>query len=277
MTVSLAVDLAGQKLPPGVYVQIYRAKVPGATHAARLAVLDDRLAQFASLGAKGIVWHGFSTEMDVDALRDLTALCRDHDLLSLAAFGMDATDPAGKGERIGRVLESDVCDGVVLDAEGAWEGASDDRERAKAFAAAFLPHRALVPHKPVIDQPWPLPSVHQDWPWEEFAACVDARAPQWYVNDWQSVYGASRYAKCMGRFDAAWSALRVRLSRTQSDRPVWDTIQGYGWADIPHDLMTALSRSSTTPVLVWCEPFPDAAFMAVWYAWAGQYAPTSAA
>ncbi|HSN30000.1 MAG TPA: hypothetical protein VLT45_27120 [Kofleriaceae bacterium] len=261
-------------LTPGLYVQVYRAKVPGAARPQRLMLLDAHAQEWARLGAKGIAWHGFSTELTIDAMRDLTAICRNHSLVSLAAYGMDSSDPTGKGERIGRVLESDVCDGVVLDAEGAWEDDADgdDREHARRFASTFLPHRQHAPGKPVIDQPWPVPTVHWSWPWEEFAECVDARAPQYYVNDWTSTFGRDRFARCVGKFDEAWRRLDARLTPTGHARPrVW-TIQGYGWGDIRADLATALKRAQTEPLIVWCEPFPDDAFMDVWRGMASQAA-----
>lgn len=265
-------------LAPGIYVQCYLAKVPGATHAARLAILDDRLAEFAALGCRGIAWHATSTTLNATSLHDLTALCRKHRLVSLAAFGMDSSDPAGKGRRIGEVLVSSDCDGVVLDAEGLWEDKTDgdDLAHARAFRDAFLPYRRRAPGKVVVDQPWPVPlrvqgqGGHGAFPWETFAECVDARAPQWYVNDWIRMWGPRRYARCVALFAASWAMLTARLAQTQHTRPVWGTWQGYGWSDIPGDLVHVFERSLAEPTLVWSEPFPDGAFMGVWRSWHGQ-------
>jgi hypothetical protein len=262
------------KLPAGIYVQVYRAKVePKNDRAARLATCDAKAAEFASLGARGIVWHGLSSELDADMLAPLTAICRKHGLRSLAAFGMDSSDPAGKGERIGRVLVSDVCDGVLLDAEGAWEDKKDgdDKAHAKAFADAFKPYRDCVPHKPVVDQPWAMPvrvgglGGHSQFPYEEFAGVVDARAEQDYVNDFVRPFGASRYARCMPLFNQSWALLDARLSRAGLKLPRWRTVQSYGWDDIPADLADYLTRyASAGPVFAWAEPWPSSTFMRVW-------------
>jgi hypothetical protein len=267
VTTNDADTTALRKLPAGIYIQVFRGKVPGSTRTQRLALYTAKVREFASLGAKGIAHHGFSTELTADALRDLTGICRDNGMRSLAAFGMDSSDPAGKGERIGRVLESDHCDGVLLDAEGAFEDTADgdDKAHARAFASTFLSHRNAVPHKIVCDQPWMLPTVHwSKWPWEEFADCVDARAPQWYWNDFSRQYGRDRVAKMAPKCGAAWDKLNARLARTGHKRPVWGTLQGYAWSDIPDELATALKRSTTEPLFVWCEPWPDDAFMRVW-------------
>lgn len=261
-------------LPPGLYLQVYRAKVPGATHAARMLVLESRVREWAALGAKGVAWHGFSTELTIDALRDLTALCRKYGLLSLAAFGMDASDPVGKAHRIGAVLVSDVCDGVILDAEGAFE-VKAGTAAAAAFRDAFLPYRRQVPHKPVCDQPFPVPvrvrgqGGHGSFPEIEFAECVDARAPQFYVNDWSGMWGPRRYPLCLALFNDSWAAENAQLDAAHV-RPLWATIQGYGYEDIADYLPTDLGRSLTVPTFVWCEPFPSAHFMATWREWAGR-------
>jgi hypothetical protein len=106
-------------------------------------------------------------------------------LLALAAYGMDSDDAAGKGKRIGAVARLAECDAVVLDAEGRWE----DESRAAEGAHADALRKALrdaAPDAYVIDQPWPVPTLHWSrFPYEEFARCVNAHAPQFYFNDWK--------------------------------------------------------------------------------------------
>jgi len=228
-------------------------------------VLRTKLDEYYKLGCKGIAWHGFSHELNIDAMRDLTDLCRERAVLSWAAYGMDDSDPELKANRIGSVLASDLCDGVVLDAEGAWEDEASDVAKAHAFYTAFRTWRDRAKGKVVIDQPWPKPTVHWSrFPWEDFSACVDAHAPQDYYNDWKSNYGVDRYRKLVPIFNAAWTKLQVRLAAEGLKRPRWSTIQGYGWDDIQADLAACLNLSATMPLLVWSEPFPSDSFMRVW-------------
>lgn len=261
------------KLPAGVYIQPYRGKIPGATRDERLALCDAKAAEWAALGAKGVAWHGFTTELDAAKLQPLTEICRKHGLLSLAAFGMDSSDPAGKGERIGHVLASSWCDGVLLDAEGAWEDDKDgdDKLHAKQFADALRPYKNAFPSKAIVDQPWPVPvrtnnqGGHGRFPYEEFSGICDAHAEQDYVNDWVRMWGKQRYEKCMRLFNASWAQLDAKLASKGLKLPRWRTIQTYGWDDIPHDLADYLRRYATAvPVFAWAEPWPSDLFMSVW-------------
>jgi hypothetical protein len=262
-----------RKLPAGIYPQVYRGKVPGKTRADRLSLLRTKVRTWAQFGARGVAWHGFTTELDAAKLEELTAICRDFGLLSLAAYGMDSSDPTGKGERIGRVLVSEHCDGVLLDAEGAFEDTKDgdDHEHARQLGVALKPFRDQVPHKVIVDQPWAVPvrvrgqGGHGRFPYKEFAAICDAHAEQDYLNDWIRTWGQQRYAKCMPLFNESWALLEAQLAALGLKLPRWRTIQGYSWGDIPADLADYLTRyASAVPVFVWGEPFPDDAFMAVW-------------
>lgn len=245
-------------LPLGIIPQLYLDKLPAAW-TDRATVLDAAFVQFLARGVRAVAVHGFSTTLTPSVFRRYAALCKTRGLACLAAFGMDSSDPTGKADRIGAVLVLPECDGVVLDAEDAWEDEDDDLAKAAAFRDRFLPWRARAPGKVVVDQPWPVPTVHRTWPYEQFAACVDLRCPQDYYNDWKSVYGRDRYAKLNPRFAASWAEMDARLDRFGLRRPLGKTIQAYAWGDILPDLCDCLLRNPT--VIAWAEPLPDAAFM----------------
>jgi len=254
-------------LPPGIYVQCYRAKLPGASHQARLdgaARQLDALAALPSLA--GVFWHGFTLELTPSVFADWAKLCTDRGLLACAAFGLDATDPAGKGRRMAAVANHPACAAVAVDAEGAWD--VGQQAGALAMGAAF---RAAAPRALVLDQSWPVPTVHSHFPYEQFDGFVDAHgayvefvdlhAEQRYCNDWTRPWGVKRYAKCEALFDASEAKLDSILP-ARARRPHVRTIQGSGWGDIPMDLHDCLSSHAT--LLAWCEPWPDEAFLRVW-------------
>lgn len=240
-------------MTPGLYIQVYRDPIPGADSPAKRAWMEPHLTAWALLGVRGVAWHGFASELTPERLAPLTALCRPRGLASLAAFGMDASNPATKAQRIGTVLTSPDCDGVVLDAEGAWD--KDAKPAAAIFRDTFLPYRTKAPGKPVLDQPWPMPLLHSGFPYDEFGACVDARAVQMYCNDWR---GADRYSRVSTESARQWATLDKRLT---IHRPVWWTVQGRGWLDIAGDLVHVFDRAEREPVLVWCEPVPSDTFL----------------
>lgn len=235
-------------LPAGKYVQIYR----GSMSAAQVAGLGDKLDELKKLGVTGIAWHGFTTEMNPVVFARLTKLCTDRGMLSIAAFGMGSQDPVGMGTRMGKVGLVPGCLAVMFDMEGAWD--SGKQVQAVQLGQAF---RAVAPNVLTIDQPWPVPTVHWQFPWEETAAFIQIRAPQYYVNDWTAQHGDARYAKCWAWFDSAWAKLNSRLAPKNLVRPQIVTIQGYRW--VFHDLVNCLMTNDT--VIVWAEPFPDAVFM----------------
>lgn len=233
---------AVKALPPGLYVQIYR----GAMSAAQRDNIGATLDSFKAQGIKGIVWHGFTMEMGPVTFAALTKLCTDRGLLSLAAFGMGSTDPVGMGTRIGKVALVPGCFAVVLDMEGAWD--SGKKASAVQLGQAL---RAVAPNALVIDQPWPEPNWHDSFPWEETAAFVDIRAPQYYVNDWQ---GSDRYERVWPVFVSQWAHLdATKLAHDNLVKPEIRTIQGYHW--VFHSLVNCLLTNQT--MIVWAEPFPD--------------------
>jgi hypothetical protein len=244
-------------LKAGVHVQIYRDALHGADRAAKLARLDAALADFAAAGVAGVAFHGFVGDLTPAKFGELAALAARHGLQASAAFGLgdgNSHRPEQAGVWMASVAKRPDCAALILDAEGAWENEPGDRPAATAMGASF---RASAPDAYVITQPWPVPTLHSKFPEREFAAWVDADARQAYVNDWTRQYGKARYARCMAWFAAS----QAQLARQLGDlaRPQLITLQGYGWADILPDLVDGLL---THPIVVmWSEPFPDAATM----------------
>jgi hypothetical protein len=251
-------------LPEGIFVQSYRGKIPGASHQKRLDYAARQLDVLAGAGIRGVFWHGFSVEMTPEIFSDWARLCTQRNLLACAAFGLDATDAAGKGMRMSRVAKLPECTAIALDAEGAYD--RNQQASALAMGKAF---RALAPNALVLDQSWPVPTVHMGFPYEQFAGFrdahaayvefVDLHAEQRYCNDWLRQWGARRYQLCEQLFDKAEARLDEILP-PEARRPHIRTIQGHGWADIPGDLDDCLSRHKT--MLVWSEPFPSPDFVA---------------
>lgn len=249
--------------PQGIIIQVYRDKIAGKTRQERLDWCARRLDEAVSLGITGIAWHGFVGELDTETFSALGTMCHDRGLSALAAFGLGQDSnhhPDYAGQWMGIVADAPWCDGIVLDAEGRWEDESP-RIEAEHSRDLRLALRSKAPHALVIDQPWPVPTLHWSaFPWEEFARCVDIRAPQYYVNDWKKQHGLRRYARCWSWFNDSWRRLETeRLKPQNLVRPRFPTIQGYGWGDIPKDLDDCLLRNPT--MLVWAEPWPDASFI----------------
>jgi hypothetical protein len=253
---ALATGAVKNVLPPGKYVQIYRDAVRGRNHAEKIASMAAELDKLKALGVKGILWHGFPSEMTPAVFQELAALCSARGLLALAAFGLGDTDPEGAGRKIAAVANLPECFAVVFDMEGAWENEPGDKQKAVLIGKAF---RDLAPNALAFDQPWPVPNYHSSFPWEETAAFIDVRAPQYYVNDWASSKGAARYAFCWNWFNTAWTWLNTkRLGPKGLVKPVIYTIQGYRW--VFKDLVNCLTSFPT--VFIWAEPYPDDVFMA---------------
>ncbi len=236
----------------GICIQIYRGAVAGKTHAIRVAWLDARLAELAAVGVSTIAWHGFTQEMNAVVFSEFADLAAHHGLISLAAFGLDATDPKGKGERMAKVAASPHCAGVLVDAEGAYD--NNAAEAAIAMGRAF---RDGAPDAWVCTQPWPLPGYHSHFPYKEFAAWSDAVAPQFYVQDWKRQYGADAYEKMWPKFEAAWVAHEKNVLGPALTRPRFPSVQGY--QQPLDDATTILAKNPTC--IVWSEPTPDATFM----------------
>lgn len=244
-------------LSEGIYIQIYRDVIPGRTQNEKMRNLANKLDLFKSLGVVGILMHGFTTEMDVDKFKELAKLCLDRGLLCLAAYGLNSSDPLGKAQRMAEVANLPECAALVLDMEGSWEDEQSDKQTAITLGVEL---KKLAPNVLIVDQPWPVPTVHWSlFPWEETAAYVDIRAAQWYCNDWKSQYGKERYNKCFTWFTNSWKQLDERLAKKNLVKPEIKTLQGYAWDDIFSDLVNCLTSNST--LFVWCEPWPSDGFI----------------
>lgn len=237
-------------LPPGRYIQVYRDAIRGRNQAAKMAAIATALDQFKAVGVKGVLWHGFVGEMDAAKFKELSAMCASRGLFSLAAFGLGPSEPEKSGKWIGEIANLPECFAVVFDMEGAWEIPSG-KTKAMALGKAF---RDVAPNALALDQPWADPTVHWSlFPWEETAVFIDARYPQFYVNNWFRELGEKRYAQCWTRFLKAWERLNARLAAKNLVRPVSYTIQGYKW--VFRDLVNCLTTNPT--LIIWTDPFPD--------------------
>jgi hypothetical protein len=242
-------------LPSGRYVQIYRGAVRGSNKAEKRASIANVVGQLKNLGVKGIVWHGFSNELTPTVFKELTAICTPLGLLSLASFGDGDSDPEGFGRRVGVIANLPECAGVVLDMEGIWENESDDKSDAIKLGKAL---REVAPNALVLDQPWPVPNLHSSFPWDETAAYVDVRAPQYYVNNWISSKGKDRYSFCWKWFEESWKKRNDKYAQKGLVKPMIKTIQGYKWYF--KDLVHCLTSNPT--LIIWSDPYPDQVFMA---------------
>lgn len=253
-------------LPRGVWIQVYLGAIRGASHAARLDAVRHGLDDCKAAGAIGIVWHTFTTATNPDQLAEYAALAAARGLLSCVSWGLDATDGAGKGRRMAACAQVPGVLATGVDAEGAFD--SGKQAVALAMGEAFVHdagEQALV-----IDQSWPVPTVHSSFPYEQFAGFVDAHgrytefvdlhAEQRYCNDWKRQWGAARFAKCEALFDASEATLE-RILPPEARRPHIRTIQANGWDDIGADLDACLAAHDT--VWVWADDgFPHAWFYA---------------
>lgn len=250
-------------LPDGIYIQPYMDKFPGANRTAKIDNVRRQLAVWKSLGVAGVAWHGFAGHeygqwqmLGPELFGVLTALTKEQEMLSLAAYGLGSTKAVAKGEFIGNVGKMDGCAGVLFDMEGAWENEASDKPNAKKMGDAY---RALAPDQWTCDQPWFAPAVHwSKFPWEETAGFVDERCPQVYCNNFIKQWGRDAYEKTWAWYLKDWVKLDKRLAARNLVRPRRPTIQGYQWdntADVVHCL------TSNPSLFVWTEPFPDESFM----------------
>jgi hypothetical protein len=251
-----------KQLPTGIYVQIYLDAVHGNTKQQKMQKISDAVDRLKTLGVKGILWHQASYEkvadLSVARFKELSLICSQRGLLSLAAWGLRDSTPEQDGAHIGLIANLPECFGVVFDMEGAWENEKIDKEKAVQIGKAF---RKVSPNSLAFDQPWPEPPQHWTmFPWEETASFIDVRAPQDYYNDWTKKYGAERYKKLLPIFETGWKRLEDRRLKPKGlVRPRIKTIQGYKWNGIFSDLVNCLLINPT--LFVWSEPFPDALFM----------------
>ena len=242
------------RMPSGVWIQPYLDDIPGKTHAAKMSSLGAQLARWKQLGVIGVAFHGFTTSLPAQ-LPELIGPAKSNGLLSAAAFGLDATDPIGKGERLGRAAVIPGLSCVGLDAEGAYD------QNAQNIAASMLRvYRDAAPDMLTFTQPWPLPQYHSHFPYIEFASQTDVVAPQMYYNDWKSQHGGARYREMGPKFESAWRDLEAHVfAPRQLVRPRILTVQTYGWSDIKYDCVDCVVRNET--IIGWGEPYPEQEFL----------------
>lgn len=256
------------RLRPGLWVQPYRAKIPGNSEEEKVRVFFQAVdALFARLPVLrlvfvGVLPHGFSSEFTrakFELWRDAAAA---RGMLAGAAFGIGSTANAAiVGARIGLVAATPGCALVQLDAEGQeWE-----QTAARAAATALCKAIVATPgadRTPLLNQSWPVPTVHSNYPFEEFAVYCWGFSEQRYYNNWKSIHGVKRYRICEAWFCESWGTEeRTELAPTMARvLPHCPTIQGYEWADVVPSLVTCLTKYDSVPVSVWSEWFPQESF-----------------
>lgn len=246
-----------KKLSPGLYVQPYMDSFKNE------ADFIDFMNEAKDIGFAGVAIQGSSKRLTAVSgpgkkvyYEGKAKIVSDRGMKPLAAFGMDSDDMTGKAKRIGSIYVRPDCNGVLLDGEGKLEDESADLEFAhmKEFYDAFVPFRRARMDCLLVDQPWPDVRYHwSKFPYEWFAALVDAHCPQYYDNDFVGEYGSKRHEKCVVRFNGAWNTLFKRLAPQGLKRAKWQTIQGYGFSDIPNGLRDYLAGSKAHPLFVWYE------------------------
>jgi len=238
-----------RSLPKGIYPQIYR----DAIHGDKYKLLNDKLDEFKQLGLPGVFFHMFPSEQNlVSEFKKLAKLASDRGLLACVAFGLDSPrmTPIEKGRAVGSVAVLSECFCVSLNVESFW----DSGKAADAIAMCEEIKR-IAPNSFLIDQPWPVPSVHSKFPWLEFAKYVEARAPQFYYNNWKAQHGRDRYEFCDDWFSKEWDKLESKkLAPAGLAKQRIVTLQGYAWDDVIDDLVTCLLKYPV--VVMWSEPFP---------------------
>jgi hypothetical protein len=245
-------------LPSGIGFQCYRDAIKGASTAAKREAYKRACGQFAAAGGTWVAPHGYSLEFTPDKVGPLALIAKAEGLTTWPFYGLDDTDMAGKGRRIGRVALMPEVAGVGFDLEedGEDDDTPTDAAQVRALRTGF---RSVAPSAVAIVQCWELPQKHPTMPYDELAALADLWSPMEYLNNWTSTYGAARAARMEPRWTQgrAWLAQRI-LPRVL---PFMRTTHAVGWADIPADL-DATMQAHRARLLIWCEPFPSAQVLA---------------
>lgn len=250
-------------LPQGIIFQLYRGAIHGKTKKEKLQKISEQLDLFKSLGCTAVVMHGSVDRqhdlMDVNSFLELEALCDTKGLICIASFGLDSENPVLKGQKMGEVVAASKSKILILDMEGLWEDEASDKESAKLMGQEI---RKLAPDALIIDQPWPIPTVHwSKFPWEETADYVDIRSPQLYVNNYRKTWGKDAYEKFWAWHEKSWAELDKRLIQKGKGKSVKiHTIQGYFW--LSEDLINCLTKYDNSTLIVWCDwkPTDDTIF-----------------
>lgn len=261
--------------PPGMYLQLYRGAIHAQGRLTPRDVLKGYVDRIAAMKLPGVVFHGFCEDL-AGAWDGLATIAHDRGLLALASWGLDAKDLSAtrKGQLVGDVLRRPSCAAGLLDAEGQWDsdlGAADDMDEAGArqLVAAI---QAKAPGAVVGDQPWFAIEAHGDlrrtarpldqggvfagFPVDEFApVCTWGRFRQAYIYRQK---GAG-YQSTFARMDREWGHVAPAMKAAGLDRPLRVTLQAYGW--LLHEQVDAILQRGVreaAPVILWCDPWPDA-------------------
>lgn len=245
--------------PAGIYLQLYRGAIHAKDRLTPRDVLKTYVDRIAALGLPGVVFHGFCEDLAA-SWDGLATIAHDRGLLALASWGLDAKDLTAtrKGQLVGDVLARPTCAAGLLDAEGQWDGDTGPADTMDAAGAvdlcAEIARRA--PGAVVGDQPWYSAASHSRFPFAEFGkVCTWGRYRQAYIY---RAKGAD-YRPTFDRMDREWTALRPKLAAAGVDRPLRVTLQAYGW--LLHEQVDAILQRGVreaAPVILWCEPWPDA-------------------
>lgn len=240
----------------GITIQTYLDVVPGATLAERRAALAAGLKVWKQLGAVAWAPHGFTTTLPQD-VPAYVAMAQATGLLCVPAFGLDDTDPAGKGKRIAAAANVPGVAAVILDAEGKLEinGTATDAKIAITMGETLC---SLAPGVVTIQQPFPVVQVHRGWPYVAFGRYTSAWAPQFYCGPYKSTYGTQRVRRMMPAFAADWDALErdVLAPSGVGGIPHIVTLEAYGYQDVAFDYTAYVLANET--IIFWSEWAPDA-------------------
>jgi hypothetical protein len=260
--VSISFSMNATPLPQelevvGPWLQLYRAKIPGATLQARVDWLKRKADQARQLHIPGFIAHGFTSEMTPEVYTEFQNVCAQRGLLCGAAWGLNTQDPVGKGQRIGAIARLRGSDGRRLATLNVFdmEGAFDQDETGGKGELMFRTYEDVAGTGTLVcDQPWFAPSGHGNFPWKSTDEHVVVRCPQVYVNDFTGQFGDQRYERVMAWHLREWAALEARMAKESLPaRARIPTIQGYGWRLA--DLVTCLVTYPST--MMWCEPWPE--------------------
>lgn len=265
---------------PGPWLQIYRGAMRGG-RAELLRWLDLARELLLLRAIAGVVLHGFPQELERNAA-GLANECRLRGLPYAFSWGLDGTrdndgtalTPTEKGQCMGRVLALHPDAWGLLDAEGRWDTDGGDGMHERGALEMGRALRALAPRATLGDQPWPMPDQHggprkvpraldEGGPWagyplDEFAECVDFRAPQLYWTNWS---GSDRYRRIAAWSEREWATADATLGPAGLVRPRTVTVQGYGHEPDPWALADCLLARRDRPTVVWVNPSRDASLV----------------
>lgn len=282
--------MTNQRLPSGIYLQIYRDALPGRNQGERVKSLCEYMGDVNDASKRGlaavngVVLHGFPREL----IRNWEAYSkplRDAGWMTLASWGADGSqDNDGsrltaqeKGDCIGEVLSRTSCSAGLVDAEGQWDSkkdAQDDMDESGALAM-MKSIRRKAPTKFLGDQPWfaidshgelrrtpkPIESggVFAGFPVDEFAVDINwRRFRQAYCNNFTRQFGNLRYSKVFSWMDRDWNRIAPAMAAAGLTRDLGVTIQGYGWRLFDEvDCMLREIVTKGNEIVVWCDPLPD--------------------